>query len=228
MKNLYFKKMTDIYARLQDEESKKLFEARISYALKDDQTAYMESIGALYDDWNLQEELEEKMKDKPDGIIIFGCGHAGKMIDRMLVYHNLNVDAYCDNYKSGQIFEGKPVISVVEVATKYKKHLVIISSYEYGLEMKRQLMENGFLEEQILLSASKILVWDRGKQYFDIFLPQKDEIFVDAGSFDGGTISDFVRWTDNNYKKVFAFEPMKEACVKLRNLLEEKIFIMCV
>lgn len=35
-------------------------------------------------------------------------------------------------------------------------------------------------------------------------------MFVDAGSFDGGTIQDFIPWTGGEYDKIFVFEPLKE------------------
>lgn len=49
-----------------------------------------------------------------------------------------------------------------------------------------------------------------GWQYFDVFSPKKDEVFVNAGAFQGETDVDFAKWTNNSYKKIFAFEPMKE------------------
>lgn len=56
-----------------------------------------------------------------------------------------------------------------------------------------------------------------GWQYFDIFSPKKGEVFVDAGAFQGETDGDFVKWTNNSYEKIFAFEPMEsnvEICRK--------------
>lgn len=68
------------------------------------------------------------------------------------------------------------------------------------------------------------LVASNGIQYFDVFSPIKDEIFVDAGSYDGDTIRKFVEWTNGQYKKIYAFEPNKELGeILLRNVKEEKI-----
>lgn len=55
-----------------------------------------------------------------------------------------------------------------------------------------------------------ILIGLTGWQYFDVFSPKKDEVFVNAGAFQGETDVDFAKWTNNSYKKIFAFEPMKE------------------
>lgn len=46
-------------------------------------------------------------------------------------------------------------------------------------------------------------------QYFDMFFPKKDEVFVNAGAFQGETDIDFVKWAKGQYKKIYAFEPMK-------------------
>lgn len=222
-KNNYYQRMTEIYKRLQDEESKSLFEARISFLLNQDQSEYMETIGKLYHDWYPLAELEEKVSiTKPKGIIIFGCGHAGKMICRMLSFWKYETSFFCDNYKNGQMFEGKVILSVKEVAKKYKDYLVIISSYNYGEEMKNQLIQEGFSDTNILLSKSRILVGVRGKQYFDVLFPQEDEVYVDAGTFDGKTVLDFCEWSNGNYKKIYVFEPMGDMCEVIRKKLEEK------
>ena len=218
----YYQNMTEIYQRLQDEESKMLFEARISYLLNQDQNEYMKRIDEYYHDWFPSTELEKKMASvKPKGIIIFGCANGGKMILRMLSFWNYKVSYFCDNSKNGQIVEGKKVLSVKEVVQEYKDHLVIISSYRYAEEMQEQLIREGFPASNILLSKNRILIGTRGKQYFDVFMPQEEEIYVDAGTFDGQSVIDFCQWTNGNYKKVYAFEPMSDMCSVIQQKVEE-------
>ncbi len=65
------------------------------------------------------------------------------------------------------------------------------------------------------------------RQYFpenDILKKSKDEIFVDAGAYNGDTSVKFAEWVDYNYEKIFLMEPdplmfevLKEY-VKLKNL----------
>ncbi len=62
-----------------------------------------------------------------------------------------------------------------------------------------------------------ILLGTLGWQYFDVFAPEKDEVFVNAGAFQGETDIDFVKWANGSYKKIYSFEPMKndaEICRK--------------
>lgn len=86
-----------------------------------------------------------------------------------------------------------PSQSMKELEEKYPQRLVHVNSY--GL----------------------IPIGQVGWQYFDMFSPKKDEVFVNAGAFQGETDIDFAKWTNNSYKKIFAFEPMQsnvEICRK--------------
>jgi FkbM family methyltransferase len=56
--------------------------------------------------------------------------------------------------------------------------------------------------ENILLpieSLGIIAGFDKN-QYFDVFKPQKNEIFLDAGSFDGATTKKFLEWAGDDAK----------------------------
>lgn len=70
------------------------------------------------------------------------------------------------------------------------------------------------------------------KQYFpenEILSKCEDEIFVDAGAYNGATSYDFAIWTKNKYKKIYIMEPdafMKKICreyVKVKNLRNVEI-----
>ena len=48
------------------------------------------------------------------------------------------------------------------------------------------------------------------KQYFpieEIFTPSNDEIFIDAGGYNGQTSVEFAEWVDNKYEKIYIMEP---------------------
>lgn len=220
----YYQKMTEIYSRLQDEESKILFEARIQFLLDKNQDTYMETIQNLYQDWYQSEELENKIAVlKPEGIIIFGCGYAGKGTDRMLSFWGHKATYFCDTYKSGEVINGKKVLSVDEVINEYRNYLVIICSYEYGKEMYDELCMKKFPRDHILFSRCGVLLGMRGKQYFDVFKPQAKEVYVDAGAFDGQTVIDFYEWSKKmgDYSKIYVFEPEKNMCRVMQQKMEE-------
>lgn len=61
-----------------------------------------------------------------------------------------------------------------------------------------------------------------GDEYFehDFFTYSKEEVFVDAGGFDGDTIEEFAAFTQNNYEQIYSFEPDKN----MAKLLEAKLY----
>ncbi len=71
------------------------------------------------------------------------------------------------------------------------------------------------------------------EQYFpnnEILIPDKDEVFVDAGAYDGGTSIAFARWCKNNYQSIYLVEPdaVLFDAMKLiikRSLLSNTVFV---
>lgn len=84
--------------------------------------------------------------------------------------------------------------------------------------MYLQLTQEGVEETHILMPKDHVLPWTRGWQYFDVFTPQNEEIFVDAGSFKGETIIDFIKWSNENYKKIYALEPLKDMYHRIQEM----------
>ncbi len=224
-----FESMLRIYQRLQDDESKELFDMRITYLLNHDLDGLLERVYHLYADskWTSL-ELEDKITAvNPKGIIIFGCGHDGKMTKKLLELWKYNVAFFCDNHLNG-ILDGKTILSVKDVVDKYKDYLVVIGSSRYGKEMFIELVQKGFPYTNILLpkyfDVSGIIWASRGKEYFDLFEPQTEEIYVDAGAFDGDTIVAFNQWTHGKYKKIYALEPMNSMYEAMRQkMISENI-----
>ena len=65
------------------------------------------------------------------------------------------------------------------------------------------------------------LIGTFGWQYFDVFSPKEEEVFINAGAFQGETDIDFVKWTNNTYKKIYMFEPIKDNVDICRKVYEE-------
>lgn len=209
--------MIEIYKRLSDEESKKIFEARIAYMLDNNKDNYIKAISDIYRDWTIL-EIEEELKSNQE-IILFGCGHDGRQACTLLMWGGYKISYYCDNYRYGKVIDGRQVLSVDEVVKEHGNALVIIASSKYGEEMYIQLVKNGFYYQNILLPKYKEIIGIRGKQYFDVFEPLTDEIYIDAGAFDGGTVLDFYDWTKGRYQRIYAFEPIKDMC----KIISEKV-----
>lgn len=68
------------------------------------------------------------------------------------------------------------------------------------------------------------------EQYFpeDIINLSEEEIFVDAGAFNGDTIKEFIKKTNGKFKKIYAFEPDNSNYIQVKKFinnfhLDEKI-----
>lgn len=210
----YYQKMNAIYEHLQDAESRALFEARITYLLNKNEDDYEQTIRSLYHDWHSQKELEDKLSMNPKGIIIFGAGPCGKILKqrlRFFVGERYGKILFCDTYKAGEMVDGKRVLSVDEVVKEYRDYLVIVGTDHYSEEVYQQLIEKGFDDKNILSGKYSLSIGMRGNQYFDVFKPQKEEVFIDAGSFNGYTSLDFLKWAKGNCKKIYALEPLSDA-----------------
>lgn len=61
---------------------------------------------------------------------------------------------------------------------------------------------------------------DTGSEYFRaaFFSPTEDEIFIDAGAYDGDTIEEFVDWAKNRYEKIYSFEADSRMVEKIKKM----------
>lgn len=219
-KRNYFREMLAIYERLQDEESKRVFEIRIAYILNRNMDNYVGALLDYYHDWRPLEIDERRIEDQE--VILFGCGHDGRQACRLLMSGGgVKVAYYCDNYQCGRIIGGIKVLSVDEVVKEHRDAFVIIASSKFGESMYIQLAQRGFPYHNILLPKHKEVIGVRGEQYFDVFEPRTDEIYIDAGTFDGETVLKFCEWTKGNYRKIYAFEPTKNMCEVISEKMEK-------
>lgn len=204
-------KINEIYSRLEDEESRYIFEKRLEHLL------------VRFDEVNFWNEIKGesawRCPNEKDHFIIFGAGELGGYYLDVLETTGKHVDAFCDNSKEGYVLN-KPVLSVKEAVKTGKP--VIVPYGRYTNEMARQLKEEGIAED-LLLYEPDIRSYT-GRQYFDVWDAGENEILVDCGAYDGDTIRDFIDWTGRKYEKIYAFEPSSrnyEKCIQY--LKENKI-----
>lgn len=219
-----YRKINSIWEKLQDEESKILMEARLNYSITRDRPQLYAAVDEVVHDWScsIVENFLEKSSGK--GLILWGCGFDGTEIKRVLDLCHYSLDFFCDSDKRkvGMKIDGVPVISVEELTEKYTDYSVIIGSRKYKEEMNEVLLAHHFPKDNIMYPGYGCLQAVSGKiQYFDIFEPDENEVFVDAGAYNGGTTLDFVKWTNGKYRKVFVLEPLKDMCGCIENLCKE-------
>lgn len=59
------------------------------------------------------------------------------------------------------------------------------------------------------------------KQYFEDFVPNDNDIFIDGGAFDGDTVINFLKFQNNKYKKIYFFEPDKTSIEQAKKNLAQ-------
>lgn len=223
-------KLDKVYDALQDEESRSLFDARVQYMISRNNDLYIDTIFELNKiypkKWRCY-EIERVLEDGQK-IIIYGCGHDGKVSKRVLEICGYSIAYWCDSERSlwGSYIEGIQVISPESLSENYRDCLVIIGSKRFETEIRRRLFEVGFPAKNVFAFAYRQGVGFYGKQYFDMFGPGDEETFVDAGAYNGDTIRDFLSWIGDKKYKVYSIEPLADMCevIKNKNISNVSVF----
>lgn len=97
------------------------------------------------------DELVERIKTENPPIVIFGYGKIGIEIAKKILRAHGNVVAFCDNFKKGNSKETNiPVISPKQLASDYKKSIVVVAvCYKYNDKIYNQVLNMGFVPENI-------------------------------------------------------------------------------
>lgn len=208
-----FRGANQIYERLEDDESKSIFEKRCEYFVDRDEIKF----------WNdIKKGKTWRCPNQEEDFIIFGTGVMGGYYYDILLNAGKNVVGFCDNYKKGT-FCGKNIWSVEEAIRKGNK--IVVPYGTYTNEMLKQLQEMGIDNNRIVLEPD--IRSYTGNQYFDVWEPREKEILVDCGAYDGDTIRDFIKWNNSNYETIYAFEPSIRNYEKCAQYLNENKIENC-
>lgn len=180
-----------------DNLSKGLIEARLRYCENGKLVELLTNYIKLgYDKWNIP-ELE--IYDENKVFYLSGEGDRYKYCALLLKHSKY----------SKQVREIGTDISIWENA-QYDAVLIAIKENKVIQRKSTNELKNRYPDRLIHETPyGGMLIGTFGWQYFDMFSPKKAEVFVNAGAFQGETDIDFVKWTNNTYKKIYAFEPMK-------------------
>lgn len=197
----------DIYLRLQDETSRKLFEKRLLHSLTSDEHFIDEIINALPQK-NSVDDLMKRAERVKERLIIYGAGNDFTLLSRL--YPELSCICFCDQdiYKQKTGCKGYCVISPEQLITDYQECYVLISTTGFQKEIYDFLIRSGWDRDKIInIGAVTDELYQQ--QYFDkeIMKPCQEEVFVDGGCYDCSTDRLFIEWCGGNYKKIYAFEP---------------------
>ena len=216
----------NVYAHLNDEISKKIFEARIMYATTGD-VGYITGLESKYR--NLSSDMQvyvEKIR-KGSHCLIYGAGRAGHYLAGRFKQFGVKVDAFIDPDESKGPVDADTGIRVItdkdlsKNKTLYgdKTFVVSYSSKPVADEVKKRLVEDiGINEKNICMG---IFDWRNNQsQYFDYFEAKENEVFVDCGCFDGATCYNFAAWCGHKgFDKIYSFEADPKNYEKSREIL---------
>lgn len=124
-----------------------------------------------------------------------------------LGFHNIIANVWPAIPKLFDIDESKRLLDINKNKIEKARNLLCD-------DMSRKVFD-GILKYRVSNDVNNLIeVFEyRHKQYFpgeDIMVPSKDEVFMDVGCLNTLTIADLKNWTNDTYKKVYAFEPSKE------------------
>lgn len=218
------------YRKLQDEESKVLFEARYKMIITGNRIDYyhtMDSVneknGKKYEALWLKKQME-KSGNRYRKVIIFGAGTDGMRAKKVCMHSEIEVFCFCDNdeEKIGTNYCNIPVISRKELLEKYQECIVLIANRYSGSVIYEQLLSEGFPKKNIWTQREVLGMC--GCQYFDLpeLTLQENEVYIDAGAFDGQSVIDFIDWSKNNYSRIISFEPDNKNAMKCEDIIKEK------
>lgn len=214
-------KLKKIYAHLEDETSKEIFENRLMYSISGDNKWILKNIRAI--DKNLGKEFLETLETaKASGeIVIFGAGVRGRKLYEITQKYPWKY--FVDNDPKEMNCLGLSIIKGDEFIKGYCGEYIFITPRAHA-EIYKQLLSVGIPKDKIF-NVGEILDKLIESTYFGLeqLKPAKDkEIFLDIGGYDGMTSLYFSRWCKRD-SKVYIFEPDKENIEKCKINLRDKL-----
>ena len=223
-----------LYSRLLDQESRDLFRARLWYALFDEEY-YLRTVRRYSSRYPHHcYELDAPMERvRAKGVVLFGGGPDGELNRYELKLCGIPVTAFCvtDIRDAAKAWPGIPaekIITAAELKENFQDQLIILSDAAQTDRMKEALALAGVPDERIYdppHTGRAVLSAVRQGQYFDVWEPRPDEVFIDGGAYDGSTILDFYRWCGGKYEAIYALEPLPFMQERLRKICREIPFV---
>lgn len=117
------------------------------------------------------------------------------------------------------LFSSALLIEDVEPAYIEEHREALEQTYEMLGDYESKMIYRTMLESRFTKNIDVLTRTYKHRQYFpveDILEIGSEEVFVDAGAFDGDTIKDFLEITGGHCQYIYAFEPDAANCERLR------------
>lgn len=220
-------KFQQIYAMLEDDESKDIYLNRLNYLITGD-FRYMKDIINKY--VPRSETVQECMRLLPPekSIVLYGAGNDAEVC---LYYfeEDPRFIGFCDSDEEKQKYglAGYKVFDPEYLLNS--DDTIVISSNKFKDEIRESLIEKGVSKERIFCFLPQMYNYREG-EYFepDFMVFEEEEIFVDAGAYNLETTMRLQNHC-KILKKVYAFEPAIENynnCKKYRGGVKSIVELM--
>lgn len=207
-------RISNARALFTDELSLRIFDKRIEIGDDVMQCYYSDPLDFVRSKFYTKKELKrlfDELCNPEREIWIYGAGAGcGYLLQKIngKVLQIQGIMGIIDNNVRGARY-GLPVITFSEFLEKHKDALVFNSvGMPVGEMLHKQCVDAG-------VDVLSFFEFDRSwEQYFDLpaelGLVGKDEVFVQAGCYNGDTQKSFVNWFGDAYEKMVTFEPSEE------------------
>lgn len=213
----------EIYQNLADSQSRMIYADRLSYSLTGDRCFIEDMVDRTLRQnplWMSFCEAMEREAEK-NRMMIFGAGIWGNILyqetEKRVLWEAV-VDSDPQDKSVGEL----EVVAFDSFVENYAGETMVLSSYKNGREMYRQIREAGIPDDRIMDAGSVIYELTEKAIYFDLDqcrAQRGQEIFIDAGGFDGLTTAQFMKWCDGKGYS-YIFEPDERNQMLIRKNLK--------
>lgn len=204
--------MNDREKYLCDEKSRFIYANRLKYAQTKEQRFLDDIVDRTVRNRREWRELCDHLQSLASrhSLVMFGAGVWGNILckeTRKFISWKCAIDSSSDRK-----INGLNSVCFDDFIGGYAGEIVVISSYKNYLQMRDQLLKYSVPVENIINAGETIYWLTEYAIYFDLpfLMPQEpQEIFVDAGAFDGLTTKRFFEWcNDKGFSYCFEPDPM--------------------
>ncbi len=198
--------LIQVYNKMYDKVSREIFTSRLLLSLTENYS-YMKNVILHTDGGKKLNDIILSKRGVPQ--YIYGAGIRGKRLIELFPKNNWK--GIIDRYKSQEKYRDVEIINLEQFLAVYRPGTAIFVSNMFETDnIVKSLLEKGIILEDIY--ALNILDKEGAKNiYFDSEcikpLIDKEEIFVDIGCYDGKDSINYMKWSNNNEVKIYAFEP---------------------
>ena len=219
--------LMEAYKLFNDEVSKTIFSSKVKWYFQGMEDETISYLYELYEDSRIL-DLEKYQKEYE--YVVCGAGNYGRKTIKALEHAGYKVRCILDNdrKKSGQYINGISVCSPAEFvgnADLNNNTVVIIDNMRLCNVFFNELFELGFPQERIYRTKDDIIRTAFGNIYYDLneMTISDNEVFIDAGSFNGESTIEFINMVCGKYEKIYACEPMTDGFnLSCKNLADYK------